>query len=54
MELKPNKKLDIDNILKDIDKYKPKRRGRHWRDGAGEKRKIGKFEFYDQSEALKG
>lgn len=49
MELKPNKKLDIEYILKDIDKYKPRRRGWHWREGVGEKRQIGKFEYYDTS-----
>lgn len=30
--LKENKKLDIDYILKDLDKYKPKRRGWVWRE----------------------
>lgn len=53
MELKPNEKLDIKNILKDLDKYRPRRRGWHWRDGAGENRQIGKFEYYDTSESLK-
>lgn len=53
MELKPNEKLDIEYILKDIDKYTPRRRGWHWRDGTGEKRQIGKFEYYDMSEGLK-
>ncbi|MBU5438155.1 cobalamin-dependent protein [Tissierella sp. MSJ-40] len=49
MELKPNEKLDIEFILKDIDKYTPRRRGWHWREGAGENRQIGKFEYYDSS-----
>lgn len=53
MELKPNKKLDIENILKDIDKYRPRRRGWHWREGVGEKRQIGKFEYHDTSQSLK-
>lgn len=52
MELKRNEKLDIDFILKDIDKYRPRRRGWHWRDGTEEKRQIGKFEYYDMSEPL--
>ena len=52
MELKPNKKnVDIEYILKDIDKYKPRRRGWHWREGS-ENRQIGKFEYYDTSESL--
>ena len=53
MDLKPNEKLDIEFILKDIDKYRPRRRGWHWREGTGEKRNIGKFEYYDMSEPLK-
>ncbi len=53
MELKPNKKLDIENILKDLDKYRPRRRGWTWRKGVDEKRKIGKFEYYDMAEPLK-
>ena len=53
MELKPNEKLDIDVILKDIDKYRPRRRGWHWREGREEARQIGKFEYYDMSEPLK-
>lgn len=52
MELKRNEKLDIDFILKDIDKYRPRRRGWHWREGTEEKREIGKFEYYDMSEPL--
>ncbi|HHV38424.1 MAG TPA: LuxR family transcriptional regulator [Tepidimicrobium sp.] len=53
MELKPNKKLDIEYILKDLDRYRPRRRGWVWRRGIGEKRQIGKFEYYDMSEPLK-
>ena len=53
MELKPNQKLDIKELLKDLESYRPKRRGWHWREGVGEKRQIGKFEYYDSSETLK-
>lgn len=53
MELKPNEKLDIESILKDIDKYRPRRRGWTWRKGTGQKRKIGQFEYYDTAEPLK-
>ncbi|MDR7857207.1 D-ornithine 4,5-aminomutase subunit OraE [Tissierella sp.] len=52
MELKPNEKLDIKLILEDLDKYRPRRRGWHWREGVGENRQIGKFEYYDMSEPL--
>lgn len=53
MEFKPNDKLNVENILKDLDKYVPKRRGWHWRDGTEEKREVGKFEYLDSSESLK-
>lgn len=53
MELKPNERLDIKELLKDLENYRPKRRGWHWRDGVGESRKIGKFDYYDTSENLK-
>ncbi|EOD01387.1 D-ornithine 4,5-aminomutase subunit OraE [Caldisalinibacter kiritimatiensis] len=52
MELKQNEKLNVENILRDIDKYRPRRRGWTWRKGVGEKRKIGKFEYYETSELL--
>ncbi|MBW4828881.1 MAG: cobalamin-dependent protein [Clostridiaceae bacterium] len=52
MELKPNEKLNIENILKDIDKYRPRRRGWTWRKGTGQNRKIGQFEYYDTAEPL--
>ncbi|WP_025641303.1 D-ornithine 4,5-aminomutase subunit OraE [Schnuerera ultunensis] len=52
MDLKPNEKLGIENILKDLDKYRPRRRGWTWRKGVGEKRQMGKFEYYDTSEPL--
>ena len=53
MELKPNKKLDIEYILKDLDKYVPRRRGWEWRKDIEQNRKIGKFEYYDTSAPLK-
>lgn len=52
MDLKPNEKLDLDEILKDIDQYRPRRRGWHWREGTDQARQIGKFEYFDQSEPL--
>lgn len=52
MDLKPNKKLDIEYILKDIEDYRPRRRGWHWRDGTEEIRQIGKFKYHDMSEPL--
>ena len=53
MELKSNEKLSIENILKDIDKYRPRRRGWTWRSGINQNRKIGQFEYYDTAEPLK-
>lgn len=53
MELNRNEKLNIENILKDLDKYRPRRRGWTWREGRGEKRTIGEFKYYDTAESLK-
>jgi len=52
MTLKRNEKLDIEFILKDLDKYRPRRKGWHWREGTDQNRQIGKFEYYDTSESL--
>lgn len=52
MILKPNEKLDVRNILKDLDKYEPRRKGWVWRKPAPNL-KMGPFEFHDVSEPLK-
>ena len=52
MILKPNEKLDVREILKDIDKYEPRRRGWTWRKPAPGL-KMGPFEYKDCSEPLK-
>ncbi|SES73039.1 D-ornithine 4,5-aminomutase E subunit [Natronincola peptidivorans] len=51
MTLKPNEKLDIKNILKDLDKYRPKRRGWTWRNKE-ENLQMGPFTFKDASRPL--
>lgn len=50
-ELKHNEKLDIENILKDLDKYEPRRRGWHWRE-AVPGLKMGPFTYRDASKPL--
>ncbi len=52
MILKHNEKLDVRNILKDLDKYEPRRRGWTWRKPAPGL-KMGPFEYHDCSEPLK-
>lgn len=52
MKLKPNEKLNITNLLENLENYRPRRRGWHWRDGVGQKRDIGKFQYYDTSDNL--
>ncbi len=49
--LKPNEKLDIRNILKDLDKYRPNKRGWTWRDK--KPIELGPFEFKQASPSLK-
>ena len=51
-ELKPNEKLDVVELLKDLDKYEPRRRGWTWRKPAPGL-KMGPFTYRDASEPLK-
>jgi D-ornithine 4,5-aminomutase subunit beta len=53
MKLEPNKKLNVEEILKDLDKYRPKRKGWTWREKLPPKTKIGDFEYYEVSKPLK-
>ena len=50
--LKENNKLDIDFILKDLDKYEPRRTGWTWRENV-ENQQIGPFEYSNTSKNLK-
>lgn len=52
MVLDKNEKLDVREILKDLDKYEPRRRGWHWREPAPNI-KMGPFTFHDMSKPLK-
>lgn len=49
--LKPDEKIDIVELLKDLDKYEPRRRGWTWRKPAEDK-KMGPFKYHDISEPL--
>lgn len=53
MNLDINKKIDIKELMQDLDKYEPRRRGWHWREGENEVRTVGDFEFHETSEGLK-
>ena len=46
-----DKKIDVAEILKDLDKYEPKRRGWHWREEYNEP--MGEFEYKEISKPLK-
>jgi D-ornithine 4,5-aminomutase subunit beta len=50
--LEPNEKLDVENILKDLDKYRPRRRGWTWRKKAPGLA-MGPFTYRDAGEPLK-
>lgn len=52
MELKRDQKMDIFEILKDLDKYHPRRRGWHWREPV-DNLKMGPFTFSEMSKPLK-
>lgn len=53
MSLDINKKIDINELLQNLDTYEPKRRGWHWREGRNETRVVGDFEYHETSEGLK-
>ena len=50
--LEENKKLNVEEILKDLDKYEPKWRGWHWRESFSEG-KVGEFTYREVSQPLK-
>ncbi|KPU42526.1 D-ornithine 4,5-aminomutase subunit beta [Oxobacter pfennigii] len=52
MKLNKDVKIDIEEILKDLESYKPKRRGWHWRENKGI-HNIGEFEYRQASQPLK-
>ncbi|SKA81582.1 D-ornithine 4,5-aminomutase E subunit [Caloramator quimbayensis] len=52
MELNKNDKINIDEILKDIENYRPRRRGWHWREPV-DNLEMGPFTFHDMSKPLK-
>ena len=51
-ELKRNEKIDIVELLKDLDKYEPRRRGWVWREKA-DNQHMGPFEYREISKPLK-
>ncbi len=51
MELMPNEKLDIREVLSDLENYRPKRRGWVWRTPAPDL-KLGPFTYHDCSTPL--
>lgn len=51
-KLKENEKLNVEEILKDLDKYEPKWRGWHWREPYKEG-KVGEFTYHEISKPLK-
>ena len=52
MPLQPDDKLDIQAILTDLEHYRPRRLGWHWRDPLPPGTKIGPFPYYLVSEPL--
>jgi D-ornithine 4,5-aminomutase subunit beta len=51
MKLSPDKKLDVSEILKGLEKYQPRRKGWTWRKKVKDN-KIGPFVYKDTSESL--
>jgi D-ornithine 4,5-aminomutase subunit beta len=51
MKLSPDRKLDVPELLKDLERYRPKRRGWTWRERVEDQR-IGPFVYRDSSAGL--
>lgn len=51
MIFNPNEKINIEEILQDLEHYTPRRKGWHWRDDCGPK-KIGDFNYEEVSAPL--
>jgi len=51
MKLVKNEKLNVEEILKDLENYSPKRRGWHWREHEKDL-KIGQFTYKEMSKGL--
>ena len=51
MKLNPEQKIDVEEVLKDLDQYRPKRKGWSWRQKI-ENQKIGPFVYRNSSESL--
>ncbi|MGE5551772.1 MAG: D-ornithine 4,5-aminomutase subunit OraE [Bacteroidota bacterium] len=52
MSLQPNEPLDVEAVLKDLEHYRPRRRGWHWRERMPEGTRIGPFPYYQVSAPL--
>jgi D-ornithine 4,5-aminomutase subunit beta len=50
--LEPNEKIDVSEVLKDLDQYRPNRKGWTWRKPV-KNQKTGPFELKDTTESLK-
>ena len=50
--LKPNEKLDVVELLKDLDKYEPRRRGWTWREKDPNQHRY-QFDYHELSKDLK-
>ncbi|MGL5406063.1 MAG: D-ornithine 4,5-aminomutase subunit OraE [Propionibacteriaceae bacterium] len=53
MELEPNEKLDVENLMQDLENYHPRRKGWTWREVPAEGVDMGPFHFRDMSVPLK-
>ncbi|MDI3472027.1 MAG: D-ornithine 4,5-aminomutase subunit beta [Thermotogaceae bacterium] len=53
MNLNPNEKIDIGYILRDLHKYRPRRKGWTWRKKLSSPYRINDYEYYQISEPLR-
>ncbi|MEC9489063.1 MAG: LuxR family transcriptional regulator, partial [Halanaerobium sp.] len=53
MGIKPEEKLDIEEILTDLENYRPRRKGWTWRNQLEPPARIGDFDYLQVSAGLK-
>ena len=53
MELSPDRKLDLEELLKNLAGYRPRRKGWSWRENTGEILRMGPFEYRNMSNPLR-
>ena len=50
--MRPDERIDVEQILEGLDRYRPRRRGWSWRSGTAAQRDVGSFVYLEASDPL--